>query len=122
MLKTQNYGFNKPELSDSPPDITVMNSNWDTIDKKIKENTDNINKNSEDIGKITLKKNENRITIFNADGSINETVKNGNDVLRTKITTFPSSTQIVETILENGVTIVKTITFNSDGTIKEEAI
>lgn len=49
MLKTQNYGFNKPELSDSPPDITVMNSNWDTIDKKIKENTDNINKNNIDM-------------------------------------------------------------------------
>lgn len=47
MLKTQNYGFNKPELSDSPPDITVMNPNWDNIDKKIKENTDAIAQNSE---------------------------------------------------------------------------
>lgn len=52
MLKTQNYGFNKPELSDSPPDITVMNSNWDTIDKKIKENTDAIAQNSEIIGTV----------------------------------------------------------------------
>ena len=122
MLKTQNYGFNKPELSDSPPDITVMNSNWDTIDKKIKENTDAIAQNSEAIGKAVLQKNENRITIFNADGSITETVKSGNAILRTKTTTFPNSTQIVETILENGVTIVKTITFNADGTIKEEVI
>lgn len=122
MLKTQNYGFNKPELSDSPPDITVMNSNWDTIDKKIKENTDNINKNSSEICKLVLQKNENRVTVFNLDGSINETVKNGNDVLRTKITTFPSSTQIVETILENGVNTIKTTTFNLDGTIKEEVV
>lgn len=122
MLKTQNYGFNKPELSDSPPDITVMNSNWDIIDKKIKENTDNINKNSSEICKLVLQKNENRVTIFNLDGSINETVKNGNDVLRTKITTFPSSTQIVETILENGVNTIKTTTFNLDGTIKEEVV
>lgn len=52
MLKTQNYGFNKPELSDSPPDITVMNSNWDTIDKKIKENTDAIAQNREIIGTV----------------------------------------------------------------------
>lgn len=52
MLKTQNYGFNKPELSDSPPDITVMNPNWDTIDKKIKENTDAIAQNSEAISTV----------------------------------------------------------------------
>lgn len=52
MLKTQNYGFNKPELSDSPPDITVMNSNWDNIDKKIKENTDAIAQNREIIGTV----------------------------------------------------------------------
>ena len=29
---TTNYGFVKPELTDAPPDITVMNQNWDKIE------------------------------------------------------------------------------------------
>lgn len=37
MLTTQNFKFKKIELSDSPPDITVLNFNWDTIDIKLKE-------------------------------------------------------------------------------------
>lgn len=35
MLITKNYKFKKPELTDSPPDITVMNPNWDDIDDKL---------------------------------------------------------------------------------------
>ena len=35
MQTTKNYKFKKPELTDSPPDITVMNFNWDTIDEKL---------------------------------------------------------------------------------------
>lgn len=37
MKQTTNFNFNKPELTDSPPDITVMNPNFDTIDTKLKE-------------------------------------------------------------------------------------
>lgn len=32
MQRTQHYQLKKIELSDSPPDITVINGNWDTID------------------------------------------------------------------------------------------
>ena len=35
MLKTTNYQMNKPELTDSPPDITVLNGNFDIIDEKL---------------------------------------------------------------------------------------
>ncbi len=35
MLTTTNFGFKKMELTDSPPDITVPNSNWDTVDTKL---------------------------------------------------------------------------------------
>ena len=35
MLTTKNYKLKKPELTDSPPDITVMNFNWDIIDEKL---------------------------------------------------------------------------------------
>ncbi|MDU3526402.1 hypothetical protein [Clostridium sp.] len=35
MLKTTNYKMNKPELTDSPPDITVLNGNFDIIDEKL---------------------------------------------------------------------------------------
>lgn len=37
MLTTTNYKFKKPELIDSPPDITVTNPNWDITDAKLKE-------------------------------------------------------------------------------------
>ena len=42
MITTTNYGLKKIELTDSPPDITVMNSNWDTIDAELKEASDHI--------------------------------------------------------------------------------
>ena len=37
MQTTTHFNFKKPELTDSPPDITVMNTNWDTLDTKLKE-------------------------------------------------------------------------------------
>ena len=37
MQQTTNYNLNKIELTDSPPDITVLNPNWDTIDTKLKQ-------------------------------------------------------------------------------------
>ncbi|MEG2149095.1 MAG: hypothetical protein RRY24_06700, partial [Clostridiales bacterium] len=36
MLHTTNYNLNKIELVDAPPDITVLNKNWDTLDAKLK--------------------------------------------------------------------------------------
>ncbi|MEG0999051.1 MAG: hypothetical protein RSF13_08485, partial [Clostridiales bacterium] len=36
MLHTTNYNLNKIELADAPPDITVLNKNWDTLDSKLK--------------------------------------------------------------------------------------
>jgi hypothetical protein len=34
---TENYNFTKVDLADSPPDITAINANWDTVDAKLKE-------------------------------------------------------------------------------------
>lgn len=42
MKQTTNYNLVKPELTDSPPDITVMNPNWDTIDVELKSHDDKI--------------------------------------------------------------------------------
>lgn len=36
MLETTNYQFKKPELADSPPDITAINPNWDKVDQMFK--------------------------------------------------------------------------------------
>ena len=74
------------------------------------------------IGQIAVQKDEVKTTNFNPDGSITEVTLAGGVTVRTKTTTFPSSTQIVETIVENGVTTVKTTTFNPDGTISEGVI
>lgn len=42
---TTNYNLTKPTLSDSPPDITALNPNFDTIDAQLKRLDDNkINK------------------------------------------------------------------------------
>ena len=34
---TTNYGLHKIDLNDAPPDITVLNPNWDTIDELLYE-------------------------------------------------------------------------------------
>ena len=46
MKTTTNYGLNKIELQDSPPNIEVLNPNWDKIDGKLKELSDE-SKNSD---------------------------------------------------------------------------
>lgn len=40
MQLTTNFKLKKIELADSPPDITVINSNWDTIDTNLKDALD----------------------------------------------------------------------------------
>ena len=40
MLTTLNYLLKKIELADSPPDITVLNANWDAIDAALKAGVD----------------------------------------------------------------------------------
>ena len=40
--KTTNYNLHKIDLADSPPDITVLNQNFDTIDVKLKEANDDL--------------------------------------------------------------------------------
>lgn len=107
-------GFQKPK-EEEYYDINIFNKNTQLTN-------DLIEKNSLAIGQITLQKSENKVTVFNANGSITETIKNGTTTLRTKTTTFPSATQIVETTAENGVTTVKTTTFNPDGSITEEVV
>lgn len=41
---TTNYNLHKIDLADSPPDITVLNQNWDTIDEELKKKYDADNK------------------------------------------------------------------------------
>jgi hypothetical protein len=40
--KTTNYNLHKIDLADSPPDITVLNQNFDTIDAELKKSNDHI--------------------------------------------------------------------------------
>lgn len=114
MKLTNSLKLKKPDGSDFY-DVENFNYNADVIDEELE-------KVNSAIGQIALQKSENKVTVFNANGSITETIKNGATTLRTKTTTFPSATQIVETTVENGVTTTKTTTFNADGTIKEEVV
>lgn len=43
MQLTKNFKLKKIELVDSPPDITVLNFNWDTIDTNLKQALDRAN-------------------------------------------------------------------------------
>lgn len=40
MKQTKNYTLNKIELADSPPNIEVINPNWDKIDTELKAHQD----------------------------------------------------------------------------------
>ena len=39
MQTTPNYNLKKIELTDSPPDITVLNTNWDKLDSALVNST-----------------------------------------------------------------------------------
>lgn len=41
MQHTTNLNLNKPELTDAPPDITVLNENWDALDTEINDLQEN---------------------------------------------------------------------------------
>ena len=40
--KTTNFNLHKIDLTDAPPDITVLNQNWDTIDNELKTLNDRV--------------------------------------------------------------------------------
>jgi hypothetical protein len=48
MQLTPNYEFKKIEMTDTPPDITVNQDNWDTADDILKEHKDDIDTLSND--------------------------------------------------------------------------
>ena len=58
---------------------------------------------------------EAQTTVFNSDDSITETNASGH----TKVTTFPDTDTVVETFTAGGISMVKTTTFNIDGSISE---
>jgi len=51
LKETINYKLKKPELTDSPPDITVLNNNWDTIDEELKSQADALDAHKADYTK-----------------------------------------------------------------------
>lgn len=52
--KTTNFNLHKIELTDAPPDITVLNQNWDTIDTQLKQAQDDAATASEDASTALL--------------------------------------------------------------------
>jgi hypothetical protein len=54
MQHTTNLNLNKPELTDAPPDITVLNENWDALDTEIGSiNIDLSGKADKDLANVT---------------------------------------------------------------------
>lgn len=53
--KTPNFNLHKIDLTDAPPDITVLNQNWDTIDTELKKAYTSDNKpTASDVGAVPL--------------------------------------------------------------------
>lgn len=60
---TTNYNLVKPELTDAPPDITVMNQNWDKIDDELHKLADkDVDVTPEGIGAVPNIKNEKNLS------------------------------------------------------------
>lgn len=78
MQYTTNYGLTKLELSDSPADITEINTNWETIDEKLKEHADMLDGTTGSIA-FTNKENTftNRQNFLQAFNLINKSVEVG---------------------------------------------
>jgi len=52
-LLTTVYKFIKPQLTDSPPDITAMNPNWDAIDAELNSHETQINNFASQVTEVT---------------------------------------------------------------------
>lgn len=71
--KTTNYNLHKIDLTDAPPDITVLNPNWDTIDSEL---ANRVEKSGGTLtGKVTIESSnpayEFKDTVNGDDGIIN---------------------------------------------------
>ncbi len=107
MKITNNLGLKKIELTDSPPDITVQDSNWDLIDETLKEHEDAIGQvnsqlattgKAEKVGgtasaitlsAVTLKDGSIKTFIAKADNNAVATTINGKPLYKPNTTTAP---------------------------------
>lgn len=51
MQFTENYNLRKIDLEDSPPDITVLNKNFDTIDEALQKGVDDLKTTNDNLTK-----------------------------------------------------------------------
>lgn len=116
--ETTNYKLKKIELTDSPPDITVINPNWDTIDKELKANKDaNTTHQADDvlhnISVKVLKLNKDNNGIFT---KVEHRRKSDNTLARSSVlsggTSPKYSTRTVTYFATDGVKIIKTDVFS----------
>ncbi|MDF2857965.1 MAG: hypothetical protein K0Q87_3816 [Neobacillus sp.] len=98
---TGNYNLIMPELTDSPPDITAMNPNWQKIDSKLKEQEEKITET------VNLVSNE-AVARASADNTLNNSIvsintsfaTNVRSTVLTGLTTATSATlTVTDTIL-----------------------
>ncbi|HAY3897730.1 TPA: carbohydrate binding domain-containing protein [Escherichia coli] len=72
MLETTNYKLKKIELNDSPPNIEVINPNWDTIDTELKKAADlKVQYDALKVGAVNLK----NFTDFNKISVLDDTTE-----------------------------------------------
>lgn len=108
---TTNYNLTKIDLTDAPPDITVLNPNWDTIDETLKTIADNLQEM--DFDELANKYGVTE-TYPDADtGTITATVGSGSPVTATRSTVVSEAdgvTTYVETTTIDGEETVRTWT------------
>lgn len=105
MQQTTNYALKKIELIDSPPDITVINPNWDTIDTELKENEDALTSHKADYmahGEVA---------------SLYRTTKDANNVFTVLEWNRPSGTRFKRSVVSGGTSpkyTRRTVTYYAD--------
>jgi phage-related tail fiber protein len=71
---TPNYNFKKMELTDSPPDIEVINPNWDTIDIELKKASESASGSDKKIGDTTTLRTTDKTSLVAAVNEINKNI------------------------------------------------
>ncbi len=100
MKQTINYNLVKPELTDSPPDITVMNPNWDKVDEKLKE----FEEENENIGDLSQLQTTEKSNIVNSINEVFQSVSDGKTLVAGAITdkgVNTSPTDTFQTMADN---------------------